>query len=642
MYQFTYDAAGRLTGTTDPLGGTQSVAYDRLDRVVSRTDELGRVTSATYDLLGRTLTVTTPASGTTTFTYYAVGNQLTRTNALGQTWTTTYDALNRPVTTTDPLSRTTTYGYDALDRVTEVTDPLGAITLATYTPTGELALATDPLGNETAFTYNAFGNRLSMTDPLGRDSTATYDALGRRLTQTDPAGEVTTYTYDALDRLLSLTDASGNTSAFTYDAVGNLLTDTNGAGKTRTYQYDLLGRRVAAEDRNGRDRTFAYDAAGRLTTETWYDGSSTAIREFEATYDAAGGLTSLGDGSSLLEYAFDTAGRLASLAMTGDAAFPEVALSRGYNAVGRRTSLSATVDSTADFLNAYQYDAAGQLTRLTQAGQSGGNMVAEKRVDFTYRADGLLSGIARFNSLSATTPVLESAFTYDSAGRLAGLTHTAGSVTRNAYTWTYDAASRITVSSSSDGTVSYTHDLVDQLTGVDNQTLADESFSYDATGNRTGTGTTVAAGNRLLSDGTYSYEYDDEGNRTKRTELSSGNYTTYTWDHRNRLTDLRTYDDADTLLTLVHYTYDARDLRIGKDADATGSGAYTRGERYVYDVDDNLVLVYAVTYASGVPVAGSLATRQFSAATYDALFASESATGDMFWALTDHLGTVRV
>ena len=49
-----------------------------------------------------------------------------------------------------------------------------------------------------------------------------------------------------------------------------------------------------------------------------------------------------------------------------------------------------------------------------------------------------------------------------------------------------------------------------------------------------------------------------------------------------------------------------------------------------------------MTYASGVPVAGSLATRQFSAATYDALFASESATGDMFWALTDHLGTVRV
>lgn len=32
--------------------------------------------------------------------------------------------------------------------------------------------------------------------------------------------------------------------------------------------------------------------------------------------------------------------------------------------------------------------------------------------------------------------------------------------------------------------------------------------------------------------------------------------------------------------------------------------ANTRGERYVYDVDDNLVLVYAVTYASGVLAGG--------------------------------------
>ena len=39
-----------------------------------------------------------------------------------------------------------------------------------------------------------------------------------------------------------------------------------------------------------------------------------------------------------------------------------------------------------------------------------------------------------------------------------------------------------------------------------------ESFSYDANGNRTMTGYSTGTGNRLLSDGTYNYTYDDEGN----------------------------------------------------------------------------------------------------------------------------------
>ncbi len=34
----------------------------------------------------------------------------------------------------------------------------------------------------------------------------------------------------------------------------------------------------------------------------------------------------------------------------------------------------------------YTYDALHRLTRLDQAGQSGGNVVAEKRVDFAYNA----------------------------------------------------------------------------------------------------------------------------------------------------------------------------------------------------------------------------------------------------------------
>lgn len=84
-----------------------------------------------------------------------------------------------------------------------------------------------------------------------------------------------------------------------------------------------------------------------------------------------------------------------------------------------------------------------------------------------------------------------------------------------------NTANRTTAGSSSDGTAESTHDLVDQLTGADNQTSSDEWFSYDTTGNRTGTGHTVAAGNWLLSDGSYSSEFDDEGNSPRQTRAQN-------------------------------------------------------------------------------------------------------------------------
>jgi len=59
---------------------------------------------------------------------------------------------------------------------------------------------------------------------------------------------------------------------------------------------------------------------------------------------------------------------------------PHVVLQQAFDLVGNRLSVSATVDSIADYVNTYQYDALNRTTQVTQAGQSGGNAVAaEKR-----------------------------------------------------------------------------------------------------------------------------------------------------------------------------------------------------------------------------------------------------------------------
>ncbi len=78
--------------------------------------------------------------------------------------------------------------------------------------------------------------------------------------------------------------------------------------------------------------------------------------------------------------------------------------------------------------------------------------------------------------------------------------------------YSYDDARRLvgidrkSAASTSAGTYSYAYDATSQL--------ADDSgtgFTYDATGNRTNTGCATTAGNRLDTDGVWTYTDDDAG-----------------------------------------------------------------------------------------------------------------------------------
>jgi RHS repeat-associated protein len=129
--------------------------------------------------------------------------------------------------------------------------------------------------------------------------------------------------------------------------------------------------------------------------------------------------------------------------------------------------------------------------------------------------------------------------------------------------------------------------------------LPDESYSYDANGNRTsatfGTSTSayvIGPGNEILSDGTYTYTYDAEGNRTARFidtnadgALDSGDtsVTIYGWDNRNRLvsvTSYAAYGDAPT--QTVTYSYDAQNRWIGETV--TNADGSMHRTAFAYDV----------------------------------------------------------
>ena len=123
---------------------------------------------------------------------------------------------------------------------------------------------------------------------------------------------------------------------------------------------------------------------------------------------------------------------------------------------------------------------------------------------------------------------------------------------------------------------------------------ADETAGYGSLDSSTGT--VIGPGNRLLSDGTFKYSYDANGNLTKRVLAGGGSdEIDYTWDNRNRLTSETSKDIYGNVRLVIDYTYDVYDQLIGRTAtyySPGGSTLATRSEAFVYDADGNLVLAF--------------------------------------------------
>jgi RHS repeat-associated protein len=259
---------------------------------------------------------------------------------------------------------------------------------------------------------------------------------------------------------------------------------------------------------------------------------------------------------------------------------------------------------------------------MTQAGTG----VQNKRVDMAYNLANQMTGLARFSDLAGNSLVAQTSYAFDQNQRLIQLTHQKGANNLASYDYTYDAANKLTtIVSGNDGTTDYTYDATSQLTGADHSNQTDEAYSYDANGNRTNAGYQTGTNNQLLSDGTYHYEYDPEGNRTKRTEIAAGKVTEYIWDYRNRLVGVLFKDGAGVVTKNIEYIYDVNNLRIGKKID----GVVT--ERFILD-REQIALVFD---GQGVQKA-----RYLYGTEVDQVLAEESGTQTR-WFLADHQGTVR-
>jgi len=684
LYDVDPDTGNRLS-TKQVIGQLDNLENGETDDLVTKftytaqglvdtvEDPLRRVTDFDYDPFGRveriTFAVDTPDEAFQLFEYDAAGNRTAFVDEEGHRTEYVYDSMNRlhMIIEPDPdgpgvdnplQSPVTTFTYDDRGNLTTTTDARNHTTEYFYDELDRIILVRDELENETRYAYDRDGNLIATADPNGNTTRNDYDHRNRLIATADPDGGVTTFLYDSDDNLIRLTDPVGNTTRFAYDSRNRLIREHDPLGAATQYTYDTADNLIAKVDRNGRTTRYEYDDVYRLEAEQWLDVDGYEVNTVHYTYDKNSNLDTIGDDFSFLDFAYDFRNRVIAVDNAGTPAAPNVVLTYTYDAVGNVRSVVDTIDSAAGATTGYDYDNLDRLTKLTQAGPG----LADKRVDFAYNALGQYEAINRYRDLAGTQLVVGTSYAYDALNRLDLMDHRNGSALQVAfYDFEYDAASRITRITDIDGTTNYQYDDRDQLISATHDAAkraagyVNESYAYDANGNREESHlhgddyvTPEKSANRLRSDGTYTYEYDAEGNMVLRTVIVEGSDTgplgsfrVYEWDHRNRLTAVIDKLADDTTIQEVYFTYDALNRRISKSVDKTPRDPVDASlTHFVYDRED-VILDFIDADGATDPNSPVISQRYLHGPAVDQVFAQDNAAGTVHWHLADHLGTVR-
>ena len=332
----------------------------------------------TYDPLGD-LTKVAPVSGTSTSFTYNVEQGLTKA-------------------TTDSNGAHTDYAYNALNLVSSRADQLGRAESFTYDPAGNLKKWVDRRGTVTKYCYDA-GDNVSF---IGYGYTG-----GGKPTCASSFTSNTTFTYDGGGRLQRVDDSRAGTITRNYDDLDRMTSETTPQG-TISYTYDDANRRQSMTVTGQPQVAYAYFTNDQLHTIT------RGTNVVSLAYDAANrpDTTTLPNGV-VEDWSLDPAGRMTGITYQKPGQSSLGALSYGYDAVGRRTTVwgaSSGITLPTATSGTTVYDLANELKSWN-------------RTALTYDANGNLASFGSQtytfddrNQLAATSGGTSS-FRYDGLGR---------------------------------------------------------------------------------------------------------------------------------------------------------------------------------------------------------------------------------
>lgn len=528
--------------------------------------------------------------------YDKVGNVTSSTDALGHTTSYGFNAAYEQTSVTDPLGHTTTTLYDAAGNQTSVTDALLDVTTYTLDAQNRVTGTTDPNGNTTQTLYDADGDQVGTVDALGHQSLTVLDMDGQTVGSVNALGDLTQTQVDADGETTAVIDPDGNVTRYYYNTLGEQTLTVNPLGYATTAAYDTDQRVTSVTDADGRQILTSYDNDSRETGEVWKNSSGTTVNTVTYTYDKDSNMLTAADGSGTITMSYD--------ALSRETVVTDVfgnTLTYTYNAndqVTQRTDSGGGVQT-------YVYDNASRETSVQLSATS----ATVARADFGYNNRNDMTSVTRYSDLAGSTVIGTTVYGYDPGDRVTAITNkNSSAATISYYDYTYDNADRVSTQTAVSGSTTFTYNYSYDNS---NQLLSDgtTTYSYDANGNKTMTGYTTGPGNQLTNDGTYTYDYDNAGNMTEKTKGSGLETWYYGYDNENRLTSVRETSNGTTNVYTATYTYDILNDRIETDTWSSSTmtliqtrTSYDRGKawadlstsnavqtRYLYDPAGNLV-----------------------------------------------------
>ena len=623
---YVYDAYGQVIKKTNPDGTMNLTAYDGLQRekatyfLGSENGTKQILTKTSYEFAGYNFDIysalDTSASHSckglkTTKTTYITENKQVISETLtdikehtiyektnGETKrTSAYYANGQLARQTDALGNLTKYEYGYLNKVTKTYTPFNtksngsvnySVTENQYDKNGNVTLAKQTVQKQDSDTvkysvtenqYNAQGllTQVTLSDGTSNgeknitkyfyNNASIQTKMYTGLNSTNDSDYMTTnYEYDAWGHLVRTTDSTGyNSGATTYDLNGNVLTSTDANGNVTTNTYDALNRVLTAN-------TVCSDTSKNVSKS----------------------------------YVYDNMGRVRSKTANG------VQTSYQYDIFGR-----VYQELSPKSFKGYFYEGISQYAKEQLVGINHQTMYSSTQ--YEYDAEMRIAQVKESGNLTAT-------YTYDANGNKVSETLANGVVSTYSYNGCNKVTKLVTKSGNSDiSSYEYSYYLDgSDACKVRNENGIIETTSYDYDGLKRLTKESISNGKTA---DTYSYEYDDYGNRSKMVANGSEEYETvydYTVNGKytallqkeiktvketpsavtsnNGLaispTDLITSTAADAKREETAYSYDANGNQITKiTADKTETNTYdslnqligfTDGKTtasYKYDVD---------------------------------------------------------
>ena len=347
-----------------------------------------------------------------------------------------------------------------------------------------------------SLTYAATGDKTAVTNVtqngtgVGIDYYTTPPYNPQRVRTQGPDGIIITqtYAYNSFNDISSFTNGRGFTTTFIYNATGNLTQVNYPAGSPTVIGRNTNGTVSSMTTPVGVVTTFGYNNYGNLTSSNTANGSTPITSS--ATYDEL----------SRLKTAIDARGNTTSYDYFANDLLQKLTAPLGYNVT-------------------YGYDANDNSTSVTNAKGNATTM------QYNQQTDQLMS-----RSFARQTE----SFTYFDDGSLKTFTNKRG----NTFTFVYDASGRV----QSDSYANYNYNADGTLNTLTNST-GSRTYTLDYDYDILKRVSQTTCGGFAVQ-----YGYDENNNRTRLTYPDSKTLT-YTYDAKDRLTQIRDWAGRTTLFT---------------------------------------------------------------------------------------------